>query len=129
MVASSPDRTIIGAIDFLADFGGVPVDRDVVTFDFALIVMLFHNTGPPSAPRPLNGVEKRRARMGASGKNGHRNPTRCERTMSPLQVASSCSLAGFLFSCQPHRRGEQFLFVHSEHHFGVLRAFYVTLRR
>lgn len=30
--------------------------------------MELHNTGPPSAPQPLNGVEKRRTRMGASGK-------------------------------------------------------------
>lgn len=33
--------------------------------------------------------------MGASGENGRKNPTRCGRTMSPLQVASSCSHAGF----------------------------------
>ena len=37
--------------------------------------------------------------MGASGEKGRKNPTRSGRTMSPLQVASSCPRAGLIFSC------------------------------
>lgn len=42
--------------------GGFEIDM------FTLIVFVLHNTCPPSDPQPLNGVEQRRAHMGANYK-------------------------------------------------------------
>ena len=60
--------------------------------------------------------------MGASGENGRKNPTRCGRTMSPLQVASSCSHAGFYSVVSRTAAANSSFLCTRNDHFGTLRA-------
>ena len=108
-------KTGVLSVDFFGYLHPFTGGFEINTVGLTLIYMFFHkNTGLlfPTAAGLCGEAET--PYWVPAAKNGRKNPTRRGRTMSPLQVASSCSRAGLLFSCQRHRRGEQFLFVHSE---------------
>ena len=66
--------------------------------------------------------------MGASGENGRKNPTRCGRTMSPLQVASSCSHAGFYSVVSRTAVANSSFLCTRNNHIGWPEQFYVVLK-
>ena len=108
-------KTGVLSIDFFGYLHPFTSGLEINTVGLTLVYMFFHkNTGLLFPHSRWVVWRSGDPVLGASSENGRKNPTRRGRTMSPLQVASSCSRAGLLFSCQRHRRGEQFLFVHSE---------------